>query len=155
MPRSCALLSQTVEGQAWDAMRSTGAAEPAPTTGNPGGALAAAASSATAGTLARGSGAGPAISVIPGVAEQVRSTPIPKTPPAARAEPSWGQVVATTVSLWLSRRMPRARADRRRRGGPRRPSWHLSRRAARGLRLATLALALAAVAVTALRFTGT
>jgi hypothetical protein len=63
--------------------------------------------------------------------------------------------VATTVSLWLSRRMPRARADRRRRGGLRRPSWHLSRRAARGLRLATLVLALAAVAVTVLRFTGT
>src|SRR6202050_3650511 len=136
-------------------MRSTGAAEPAPTTGNPGGALAAAASSATAGMLARGAGAGPAISVIPGVAEQVRATPIPKTPPATRAEPSWGKVVATTVSLWLSRRMPRARADRRRRGGLRRPSWHLSRRAARGLRLATLVLALAAVAVTVLRFTET
>jgi hypothetical protein len=138
-------------------MRSTGAAEPAPTIGDPGGALAAA-SSAPAGTRAGGSGAGPAVSVIPGVAEQVRSTPIPKTPPAARAEPSWGQVVATTVSLWLSRRMPRARADRGRRGGLGRPSWHLSRlsrRAARGLRLAALALALAAVAVTALRFTGT
>jgi hypothetical protein len=97
-------------------MRSTGAAEPAPTVGNP------------------------------------------KTLPAARAEPSWGQVVATTVSLWLSRRMPRARADRGRRGGLGRPSWplsRLSRRAARGLRLAALVLALAAVAVTALRFTGT
>src|ERR1700733_2431768 len=38
------------------------------------------------------------------------------------------------------------------------PSWslsHLSRRAARGLRLAALVLALAAVAVTVLRFTGT
>jgi hypothetical protein len=85
----------------------------------------------------------------------VRSTPIPKTLPAARAEPSWGHVVATTVSLWLSRRMPGARADRRRRGGLRRPSRHLSHRAARGLRLATVALALAAVAVTVLRFTGT
>jgi hypothetical protein len=66
--------------------------------------------------------------------------------------------VATTVSLWLSRRMPRARADRGRRGGLGRPSWplsRLSRRAARGLRLAALVLALAAVAVTALRFTGT
>jgi hypothetical protein len=135
-------------------MRSTGAAEPAPTIGDPGGALAAA-SSAPAGTRAGGSGAGPAVSVIPGVAEQVRSTPIPKTPPATRAEPPWGQVVATTVSLWLSRRMPRARADRGRRGGLRRPSRHLSHRAARGLRLAVLALALAAVAVTVLRFTAT
>ena len=94
-------------------MRSTGAAEPAPTVGNP------------------------------------------KTLPAARAEPSWGQVVATTVSLWLSRRMPGSRADRRRRGGLGRPSWHLSHRAARGLWLATLVLALAAVAVTVLRFSGT
>jgi hypothetical protein len=94
-------------------MRSTGAAEPAPTVGNP------------------------------------------KTLPAARAEPSWGQVMATTVSLWLSRRMPRSRADRRRRGGLGRPSWHLSHRAARGLWLATLVLALAAVAVTVLRFSGT
>jgi hypothetical protein len=139
-------------------MRSTGAAEPAPAIGDPGAGLAASASSATAATRARGSGAGPAVSVIPGVAEHVRSTPIPKTPPATRAEPSWGQVMATTVSLWLSRRMPRARADRRRRGGLPRPSWplsHLSRRAARGLRLAVLVLALAAVAVTVLRFTGT
>jgi hypothetical protein len=100
---------------------------------------------------ASGPGASPAVSVIPGVAEQVRSTPIPKTLPAARAEPSWGQVVATTISLWLSRRMPRP--GRGRRGGLRRPSWHLSHRAARGLRLATLVLALAAVAVTVLRFT--
>ena len=114
-------------------MRSTGAAEPAPTTGNPG-----------------GSGA----IVIPGVAEHVGSTPIPKALSAARAEPSWGHVVATTVSLWLSRRMPRLRADRTKQG--RRPSvWHLSHRAARGLWLATLVLALAAVAVTVLRFTGT
>ncbi len=78
-------------------------------------------------------------------------TPSPKTPPAARAEPSWGQVVATTVSLWLSRRIPRPDRGRRARLG--RPSRRLSRRTARGLRLATLVVALAAVAVTVLRFT--
>ncbi|MGH3189140.1 MAG: hypothetical protein ACRDOL_18090 [Streptosporangiaceae bacterium] len=88
-----------------------------------------------------------------GAAEPAPTTADPKTLPAARAEPSWGQVVATTVSLWLSRRIPRPRADRRQRNGLRRPSWHLSPRAARGLWLATLVLALAAVAVTVLRFT--
>jgi len=61
--------------------------------------------------------------------------------------------MATTVSLWLSRR--RARVGLGRRRGSRRPSWHPSRRAARGLRLAVLLLALAAVTVTALRLTGT
>jgi hypothetical protein len=90
-----------------------------------------------------------------GAAEPAPAVGNPKTLPAARAEPSWGQVVATTVSLWLSRRMPGSRADRRRRGGLGRPSWHLSHRAARGLWLATLVLALAAVAVTVLRFSGT
>ena len=138
-------------------MRSTGAAGSAPTAGNPGGTVAA--GSATAGKRANGSGP----IIIPGVAESVSSTPIPKALPAARAEPSWGHVVATTVSLWLSRRMPRPRADRKagpkagrsRRGGLSRPSWHISHRAARGVWLATLVLALAAVAVTVLRFTGT
>ncbi len=69
----------------------------------------------------------------------------------APAEPSWGQVVATTISLWLSRRMRRPGPGRR--AGFRWPSWHLSRRAARGLRLGLLVLALTAVAVTVLRFT--
>jgi hypothetical protein len=90
-----------------------------------------------------------------GAAEPAPTTGKPKTLPAPRAEPSWGQVVATTVSLWLSRRMPRLRADRGRGGGLRRPSWHLSHRAVRSLQLATLVLALAAVAVTVLRFTAT
>ena len=69
------------------------------------------------------------------------------------AEPSWGRVMATTVSLWLSRRRPRAVLGRERefRG----PTGHLSRRTARGLRLAVLFLALIAVAVTALRLAGT
>ncbi len=71
----------------------------------------------------------------------------------ALAEPSWGRVMATTVSLWLSRRWPRVGLGRPR--GVSRPSRHLSRRTARGLRLAVLLLALIAVAVTALRLTGT
>jgi hypothetical protein len=73
--------------------------------------------------------------------------------PTAPAEPSWGQVVATTISLWLSRRVRRPGPGRRH--GFRWPSWHLSRRAARGLRLGLLVLALAAVAVTVFRFTAT
>jgi len=71
----------------------------------------------------------------------------------ASAEPSWGQVLSTTVTLWLSRRRPRA-APGRQRDVPQ-PSWHLSRRAARGLRLAVLLLALTGVTLTALRLTGT
>ena len=71
----------------------------------------------------------------------------------APAEPSWGQVLTTTVNLWLSRRWPRADPGRQRRVPH--PSRHLSRRAARGLRLAVLLLALTGVTVTALRLTGT
>jgi hypothetical protein len=71
----------------------------------------------------------------------------------ASAEPSWGQVLSTTVTLWLSRRRPRV-ALRPQPGAPQ-PSRHLSRRAARGLRLAVLFLALAGVTVTALRLTDT
>jgi hypothetical protein len=71
----------------------------------------------------------------------------------ASAEPSWGRVLATTASLWLSRRRSRPGLGRDRRVP--RPSRHLSRRAARGLRLAVLLLALIGVTVTALRLTGT
>ena len=69
------------------------------------------------------------------------------------AEPSWGRVLATTASLWLSRRWSRPALGRKR--GVPQPSRHLSRRAARGLRLAVLLLALTGVTVTALRLTGT
>jgi hypothetical protein len=71
----------------------------------------------------------------------------------ASAEPSWGQVLATTASLWLSRQRERAGLGRERSVPP--SSRHLSRRAARGLRLAVLLLALTGVTVTALRLTGT
>jgi hypothetical protein len=71
----------------------------------------------------------------------------------ASAEPSWGRVLATTAGLWLSRRRPRPGLGRER--GVPQQSRHLSRRAARGLRLAVLFLALTGVTVTALRLTGT
>jgi hypothetical protein len=71
----------------------------------------------------------------------------------APAEPSWGRVVATTVSLWLSRRRSRIGLGRQR--GFREPTRHLSRRTARGLRLAVLFLALIGITVTALRLAGT
>lgn len=69
------------------------------------------------------------------------------------AEPSWGQVMATTLSLWLSRRWSGLGLGRLR--GLRWPSPHVSRRTTRGLRLAVLLLALTAVSLTALRLTGT
>jgi hypothetical protein len=69
------------------------------------------------------------------------------------AEPSWRQVMATTLSLWLSRRWSSLGLERLR--GWRWLSPHLSRRTTRGLRLAVLLLALTAVSVTALRLTST
>ncbi len=71
----------------------------------------------------------------------------------APAEPSWGQVMGTTVSLWLSRRWSHLGLGRLH--GLRWSSLHLSRRTTRGLWLAVLLLALTAVSVTALRLTGT
>jgi Sortase domain len=41
----------------------------------------------------------------PGACPDVAREP----PPEAPADPSWGQVVATTISLWMSRRVPRVR----------------------------------------------
>ena len=37
---------------------------------------------------------------------------VPLTSPAASAEPSWGQVLVTTIRLWVSRHRPRADAER-------------------------------------------
>ena len=37
---------------------------------------------------------------------------IPASPPDPAGNPSWGQVLVTTVGLWLSRRMPRVRIER-------------------------------------------
>jgi len=69
-------------------------------------------------------------------------------------EPSWGRVLATTVSLWVSRRWSRASVGWPHPAGRfRRPSRPLSRWSARGLRLAILAAALTVAAVTILQFT--
>ncbi|HEV2932545.1 MAG TPA: class F sortase [Streptosporangiaceae bacterium] len=46
---------------------------------------------------------------------------VPLTSPAASAEPSWGQVLATTIRLWVSRRRPRVGARPRPQAGARRP----------------------------------
>src|SRR6202167_3402375 len=37
---------------------------------------------------------------------------IPASPPDPAGNPSWGQVLVTTVRLWLSRRMPRVGIER-------------------------------------------
>jgi Sortase domain len=54
--------------------------------------------------------AGPAVAVpaVQAVAVPAEPVVVPRTPPTAAAAPSWGQVLATTVSLWVSRRRPQA-----------------------------------------------
>ena len=41
---------------------------------------------------------------------ELPTVPAPVSPPAA--DPSWGQILATTISLWMSRRSPPARRSR-------------------------------------------
>src|SRR5579864_8209333 len=92
--------------------------------------------------------------------------PVASVPPVAPAVPSWRQVLATTIGLWVARRLPLAGAGRRpasgrpHPGGPgpgrhggagfRWPARLRHRPSARSLRLPILA-----VAVAVLRFTGT
>jgi hypothetical protein len=101
---------------------------------------------------------------------------VASVPLVAPAVPSWRRVLATTIGLWVARRLPLAGAGRRpasgrpRPGGPgpgrrggagfRWPARLRHRPSARSLRLPILAVALAAAAVAAaavavLRFTGT
>ena len=47
----------------------------------------------------------PSGSTLPG--GQARPAPVPRTPADTAGNPSWGRVLATTIRLWLSRRMPR------------------------------------------------
>jgi hypothetical protein len=85
------------------------------------------------------------------------------SPTPSPAAPSWRRVLATTIGLWVSRRLPRVGArswsGHRRRVGIRfrGPAWPPRRPYARGLRLPilVLVLALAAAAVAVLRFAGT
>jgi hypothetical protein len=81
------------------------------------------------------------------------------TPGTGTTEPSWGRVLATTISLWVSRRLPRFSRQRRHDAGgqagirPRRPAWQLRRPSAGRVRLAIGVLALAATAVVVFQFT--
>ena len=68
--------------------------------------------------------------------------------PAGQAEPSWGRVLASTVTLAVSRRLRAVGLGRRRASGSR--PWHARRR----WRFATLVLALAGAAVIVLWLTG-
>lgn len=91
--------------------------------------------------------------------------PQPDTLPKAVAEPSWGRVLATTVSLWASRRLPSVGIGWRHDAGWstrtqfRRSARQLRRPRVGGLRVPILALVLAlvlvlaAAAVAVLRFT--
>jgi Sortase domain len=108
---------------AWNADRPAGAPAPVAATGQPGGA-ALVVDSAGPGTLANlpdaspGHAAGPAAGHVAGLAVAVPAASavavpagtaaVPRTPPTAAADPSWSQVLATTISLWMSRRRPQA-----------------------------------------------
>ena len=108
---------------AWSADRPAGAPAPVAATSQPGGAVLAA-NSAGPGTLARlpdaspghmarpaaGHVAEPAVAVPAGsaVAVPAGTAAVPQPPPAAAADPSWSQVLTTTISLRMSRRRPQA-----------------------------------------------
>jgi hypothetical protein len=64
------------------------------------------------------------------------------SPASVPAEPSWGRVLATTIRVWVSRRLRPAGSGKAR---PAAPRWPLA---------ALLALALAVIAVAAVQFTG-
>jgi hypothetical protein len=133
-------------GPVRDAVRSADAAEPAPATGEPGEAAAPAAGEARPGMRPGRPDAGPDMfprgAVKPEVAERTGLVPVPKTSPGTAAEPSWGQVLATTVSLWVSRWSSGVSSHLRRRAGWQRTSrfrrlpGQLRHPPARGLRLA-------------------
>ena len=114
----------------WRAGRPADAPVPVAAAGQPGGAALAAAC-AEPGLLARlpdasrGHVAGPTGAVPAGhaavLAEPAVAAPavqavavsaepevVPRMPPTAAEDPSWGQVLATTISLWVSRRRPQA-----------------------------------------------
>jgi hypothetical protein len=57
----------------------------------------------------------------PAAAIQEAPAAVPLTSPTASAEPSWGQVMATTIRLWVSRRRPRARRPQEGPAGAQRP----------------------------------
>jgi len=85
---------------------------------------------------------------------------VPPQPPPTAPAPSWRRVLATTIGLWLSRRLPRAGARRWPGAGRpvsvrfRRPARQRRRPSARSLRRPILVVALTATAVAVLRFAG-
>jgi hypothetical protein len=87
-----------------------------------------------------------------------RAVPANAVPTNAGAEPSWGRVLATTIGLWVSRRLTRFSRERRRdarwQAGvrPRRSARRLRRPFAGRLRLAIGVLVLAATALGVFRF---
>jgi hypothetical protein len=78
----------------------------------------------------------------------------------AAGEPSWARVLATTIELWISRRLrsagfrPRRVPGQPNRNGSRQPAGHPRERTARRWQWAGLALALMLVVVAVLQFTG-
>jgi hypothetical protein len=77
----------------------------------------------------------------------------------APAEPSWGHVLATTIKLWVLRRLPFVGFAQQRESGRQSRNWsrwrpgHLRQLTARRRRLASLVLVLAVAAVAAVQFT--
>jgi hypothetical protein len=98
----------------------------------------------------------------PGSIVLARGAPTPpprRNAPPAQREPSWGRVLATTISLWTSRRLKRmgigtARTTPRPGQNPAPPAIEAGRRTGRRWRLAALVLAMAVVALTALVVSG-
>jgi sortase (surface protein transpeptidase) len=100
----------------WGTVRSDRPAEPVSVTGKPTEAALPAAGTTKPGMRAGRPGVGLAMSPLgavgPVAAGYGGSTPVPKAPhggaasPEDSAEPSWGRVLLTTISLWASRRWP-------------------------------------------------
>jgi sortase family protein len=90
---------------AWNSARPAEALAPVATTGQPGKA-ALVADSTEPGTLASLPDAPPGHAAEPAAAVPAGSAAVPRTPRTAAPDPSWGQVLATTISLWASRRRP-------------------------------------------------
>ncbi len=61
------------------------------------------------------------------LAAQADTAPVTKPPSSAPAEPSWGRVFATTITLWVSRRLSGISAAGQRGSRSRRSSWQLPR----------------------------
>jgi Sortase domain len=90
---------------AWNADRPADAPAPAAATGQPGGA-ALVADSAEPGILAAQPGASPDHAAGPTAVVPAGPAVVLRTPPTAAEDASWGQVLATTIGLWVSRRRP-------------------------------------------------